>query len=162
MQENTQNLPTVIDGLNPESWEDRFISYLSTCKTIRAAGIKAGYSESYSKTNLCDKFKNQAFLNKLKTYYNGYSASLLPKILHAESKVVDIVLNDPEKLPKFSRTLKELKQSAGVLQQDQAPGSVMINIENMQNILKKVHEWCLITYHFTPIIMEYHVTYCNH
>ena len=127
----------------PESKADRedlFISNLATCKSIKEAGIKSGYSESYSKTNLCDKFKSQRFIKKVRQHYNGYSAALLPKILHAESKVVDMVLNDPELLPKFRHTLKEIKQSTGILKPEEEQRQPMIKVDNIQNLLVQVHD----------------------
>ena len=134
LEPNQEALPSKVDR------EELFISNLATCKTIKDAGIKAGYSESYSSTNLCDKFKKPDFIKKIRTFYNGYSAALLPKILHAESKVVDIVLADPEKISKFRHTLKEIKQSTGILKPDDDVRKPMIQVANIKNLLLNVHD----------------------
>jgi hypothetical protein len=120
--------------------EDNFIELLGKSTSIRQAALEAGYSEAYSNTDVYKKFKSDRFLKRLKQHYNGYSHALLPKILNIESKVVDLLLEDPSQVPKFRHTLKEIKQSSGVLDQDNAPRAPTIRINNVKNLLLKAHE----------------------
>ncbi len=118
--------------------EQLFIEALSQCKTVTDAGRKAGYSEGYCTGELCRKLRNPKFMDKVKKYYNGATVAMLPKILAAESKVVQMVLDEPDQFPKFRQTIKELKQTAGVLQPDQSGTHQIINIDSVQNFMAKV------------------------
>jgi len=135
----TDNLPAEI---KPDQTQDKdmiLIENLPLYSSWAEAGIASGYSESYSKTKLKSyKLNSHKFLDKLAKYYQSGSRALLPKILAAESKVVDAVLADPEKISKFRHTLKEIKQSAGVLRTDDSPRPMMINVKAVQNILKVI------------------------
>ena len=119
--------------------EDVFISLLGTGMTMKEAGIKAGYSESYSKTMICNKFKSQRFLEKIRNHYNGYAHVLLPKIIKAESKLVDIILEEPEKLSKHARTIDQIKRSTGLLEQDNQAKAPIIKIGQVKNLLLNAH-----------------------
>ena len=107
---------------------------------MKEAGIKAGYSLSYCEGDIYKKFESERFLTKLRKQYNGNAHALLPKILRAESKVVDLILEDPTTLPKYRHTLKEIKQTAGLLQPDDAPKAPVIKIGNVKNLLLNAHE----------------------
>jgi len=124
----------------PVDREDLFIECLTQYPTKWQAGVAAGYSESYSKGPLSTKFKNKRFMDKLRAHYNGNAAFLLPKILNAESAVVQLVTDDPMLLPKFRHTLKELKQSAGVLQPDAEAGQPAIQITNIRSMVLQMQE----------------------
>ena len=134
------NLPITINPKDneEESREEKFIRLLAHHPSVRDAAIEAGYSPRYASTGIYTKLKTEKFLAKIRQHYKSYSAALLPKILHAESRIVDIVLESPEKIPKFRHTLKELKQSAGVLEHDNAPRAPVINIEEVQNLMLKM------------------------
>jgi len=117
--------------------EQLFIEALSQCKTVKEAGLKAGYSESYSIAHVHDKFKDPKFLDRVKQYYNGHATVLLPKIIGAEAKAVELVLQDPELLPKYRHTLKELKQSAGVLSPDVSVVNQTLNYVDLRGTLTR-------------------------
>ena len=98
--------------------EEAFIANLAKYPTPRQAAEAAGYSTLYSKGIMTHKTKSKRFMDKLRAYYNGNAAMLLPNIIRAEAKAVELVNQDVSLLPKYRQTLKELKQSAGVLQQE--------------------------------------------
>jgi hypothetical protein len=140
-----QTTPLIIEQDNKElstrdQIEDEFIIYLSQCPTVKEAGLKAGYSPSYCDGTIYNKFKSERFLKKIRKHYNGHTHALLPRIIQAESKVIDIILADPEKLAKFRHTVTELKRSAGVLDQENTTKPPVIKIGNVKNLLLNAHD----------------------
>ena len=140
----TQEITQVLTPeIMPEVAIDRehlFISNLATHPTQYEAAIAAGYSPTYARTSISLKFKSDKFLDKLKAHYNGNAAMLLPRILNAESKAVGIVNDDPTQLPKYHRTLSELKRSAGVLQPDPANVQQTIQVTNIRNLFAQAQD----------------------
>jgi hypothetical protein len=122
------------------SREDLFIRLLAVYENQGDAAIAAGYSESYSKTSISEKFKSKTFLAKLKSYYNNSTYSLLPKIAKVESDVVQLVVDNPEDISKYRHTIKEIKQSAGILRADEEQRQSLVSVKNIQNILLNVHQ----------------------
>ena len=136
------NLPTITETKEISSYEareDEFIRCLAIYPSTKEAGIKAGYSESYSSSDICNKFKSERFLKKIRKFYNGSTHMLLPKIFRAESQVVDLVLEDPEKVSKHRHTLTEIKRSIGVLDQETTSKPPVIKIGNVKNLLLNAH-----------------------
>ena len=88
---------------------------------------------------ICNKFKSQRFLEKIRNHYNGYAHVLLPKIIKAESKLVDIILEEPEKLSKHARTIDQIKRSTGLLEQDNQAKAPIIKIGQVKNLLLNAH-----------------------
>lgn len=87
--------------------EQKFIECLGETKSVCAAGIMAGYSESYSKTHIYKKLKSDKFKTKLLDHYNQHSATMLPQIRKTESLLLlDIILADPELLTRYQAFLK--------------------------------------------------------
>lgn len=134
--EQDETLPITQDEIR----EQEFIRNLAVCKSRAEAARLAGYSESYITGTLYKKFKSKQFQDKIKKYYNGNAHTLLPKILEAERKVVDLVNEDVEKLPKFRHTLKEIKQTTGLLESDDKPRVPTIKIGSVKNLLLKAHD----------------------
>ena len=122
------NLPEKADR------EHKLIQNLALCDTIQEAALLSGYSESMAKSNIYRIVKRPDFQKKLREYYLTNNSTLLPKIIKAESKLVDIVLNDPEKLSKHNNTIKQMKQAAGILEPDTAPKQQVINIKNIREL----------------------------
>jgi len=114
--------------------EQLFINNLATHANQREAAIAAGYSPTYAATSISLKFKSERFMAKLRDYYKGNAALLLPKIMATEAKVVDLVYDDPGELPKHRQTLKELKQSASVLSSDQGQVQPVLHITSIRNL----------------------------
>jgi len=131
------DMPTLPDTMPRE---ERFIECLSYFKDERVAALHAGYSETTAGNIRNWKLNDPKFIAKLRTRYNGSAAMLLPRILAVESKAVELVNDDPTLLPKFRHTLKELKQSAGVLQPDAEAGQPVIQITNIRSMVLQMQE----------------------
>ena len=119
--------------------EDKFVNALMVYDSITEAGIAAGYSKSYAETHLRSKLKQPKFIEKVRKAYNGQSIALLSKLSQINIKVVETCLNDIDCVPKFERTLKHVRQSAGVEAPDDHHNTPMIQVENIQNLLVQVH-----------------------
>jgi len=126
------------DLISSKDQEQLLIQNLSMYPTIKEAAINAGYSESYAKSNIYRLIKKPEFQSRLKHYYRVHNTALLPRILKAESKLVDIIHDDPEKLSKHHTTIKQIKQAAGILEPDEAPRQPFINIKNLQELSLKI------------------------
>jgi hypothetical protein len=98
----------------------------------------AGYSESYCRSNIYGLVKSDKFQEKLRKHYRTLTGALLPKILKAELALVDIILNDPEKLSRHINTIKQIKQASGVLEPDYAPKQPFIDIKSLQELSLKI------------------------
>lgn len=122
------------DLIRPEDREQTLVECLSTAKSISEAGRMAGYSESYCRSNIYGLVKSDKFQEKLRKHYRTLTGALLPKILKAESDLVDIILNNPEKLSKHHTTIKQIKQAAGILEPDNTPKQPFINIKNLREL----------------------------
>lgn len=122
--------------------DDLLIEELIRHRKWPQAGIAAGYSETYSKHGLkYYKLKQPSFIKKLQERYNGFSNFLLFDIADIEKTIVEKCLENVDNVPKFRHTLKEIKQSAGVLKQDLEHGSQpVISIKNVRNLMLKAHE----------------------
>ncbi len=120
--------------------QERLVLNLATCPNVHDAGIASGYSEAYSTGPIYKLLKSETFQAKLRNHYRGSAASFLPFIQAIELKALNHVNGDITQLPKFSRTLKELKQAAGVLSQDSAPGVVLVKVQSIQNVMLNVQQ----------------------
>ena len=49
-------------------------------------------------------------------------------------------MEDIDNVSKFKDTLKQIKQSSGVLQQDAQPGTTIINVGNVKEFMLKVRD----------------------
>jgi len=137
---NMDHLPMETLPGEPIKREDQFIRNLAQYPTVKAAAIAAGYSESYANSNLYQRMKSESLLRKIREYYNGNAAIMLPRILDAERKVVELVHADPKELPKYRHTLRELKQSAGVLQSDTPTSQPTIKVGSIRNLVLQMQE----------------------
>ena len=120
--------------------EDKFIRNLSLYPTVSEAAIQAGYSQSYATSNLYQRLRKESFQRKIREFYKGSVSTLLPKIAQIESKVVTACLADVDKVPKFQHTLKQIKQSSGVLSQDTGQAQPTIQIESVRQLMIQIHE----------------------
>jgi hypothetical protein len=126
------------DLISPEDREQLLIQNLSMYPTIKEAAINAGYSESYAKSNVYRLIKKPEFQSRLKQYYRVHNTALLPRILEAETKLIEKIVEDPEKLSKHHTTIKQIKQASGILEPDDTPKQPMINIKSLQELSLKV------------------------
>lgn len=122
----------------PMPRRQQLIHNLAFYKTLPEAAEAAGYSKTYANTQLYQVIKSDRFQKNIRDYYKGYASSLLPSILQAEQGTIQILRDmldqaatekDPEQraelqdravnmLAKSKDTLKQLKQSSGVLDSD--------------------------------------------
>ena len=126
------------DLIKPEDREQLLIQNMSMYPTIKEAAISAGYSESYATSNIYRLIKKPEFQNRLKQYYRVYNTALLPRILEAETRLIEKIVEDPEKLSKHHATIKQIKQAAGILEPDNTPKQPFINIRNLQELSLKI------------------------
>ena len=138
----TNSLPVkpAPDDSQEQDKDLELINQLTQCNSWYQAALNVGYSPSYAKLIRYKKLRSNNFISKLKQYYNNSTTGLLPKILAAESKIVDLVLENPENISKFRHTLKEIKQSAGVLAYEERGQAPVINIGQIQALIRQEHE----------------------
>lgn len=118
--------------------QTKLIDNLSIYRSWEAAAIAAGYSEK-SANNIKQLVKrNPRFLDMLKSRYNSKAIVLLNEIGMIEEKVVQACLENIDNLPKFKSTIKELKQTAGVLAPDHAPQQV-IQVTNIRSLMAQIN-----------------------
>jgi len=129
---------TCRDLIRHKDREVTLMECLSTAKSISEAGRMAGYSESYCRSNIYGLIKSDKFQDKLRKHYRALTGALLPKILRAESELIDIILNNPEKLSRHSNTIKQIKQAAGILEPDDVPKQQVINIKAAQIVMRQI------------------------
>ena len=126
------NLPIEADQ------EAELIRNLGLYSTVKEAGKQAGYSESFCQSAIYTKMKRPKFLDKVRDYYKSNNTTLLPKILKAETDLLNIILKEPEKLSKHNNTIKQIKQAAGILEHDDQPKQQTINIKAAQMVMQQI------------------------
>ena len=118
--------------------EEKLLIALSQYPTIYEAGQAAGYSDSYSRNLLNQKIKSESFQNRLREHYKGFTACLLPAIAKVESEVLKECIKDVNNVPKFGRTLKEIKQAAKILSPDIPQAPPTIHIDQVQVLMQQI------------------------
>ena len=125
-------LPTLPDDM-PLS--EKLLRCLPYFDNVKQAALAAGYSEKSANSSIYTLIKRPKFQARLREYYNGQTVALLPKLFAIDNNVVDRCLKDVDCVPKFKDTLKQIKQSAGVLSPDQGPGSTVINVSGVREFM---------------------------
>lgn len=123
----------------PSSREDIFIRNLFLVDTVKEAGLRAGYTESYCEGPLCQKLKNPKVQEKIKKVFLETQSMNLPMI----AKIYKSGLSHLSKAenitdyPKLSQIDKRILQLTGMLAQDfvQAP---TIRIGAVANLMLQV------------------------
>ena len=140
----TDNLPSKSNKSNVESiLTDKQLSLLDNLSIYRSwydAAINSGYSEKTSRNIKALVQQSPRFIQAMRKRYNGKTAIQLHEIGLIEDKVIQTCLDDVENVPKYKHTLKEIKQSAGVLAPEQTSGSGTININSVQNLMVKLND----------------------
>ena len=131
----TDNLPA--ETAEPGK-QDKLIECLAVAKSISEAGRMAGYSDLHCRSGIYTLVKSAKFQNKLRKHYLTKSGALLPKIVQAESDLLNIIALDPEKLSKHNNTVKQIKQAVGVLQPDEGPKQQNVNIQASQLVMQQI------------------------
>ena len=122
--------------------ETKFMEYLALGMNITEAGLKAGYSQSYSKTDIRRKLNSPRFISKLAEFADQQPETRttlaklrLPKLYNLEDKFFDKCEDDPELYARYSKISEREYKLAGLMTQDvQAqiivPVSVAIQVQN--------------------------------
>jgi phage terminase small subunit len=138
MTDKETTLPTLPDDMPKR---EKLLRLLPFYNSIPEAARAAGYSEYSATSNVYTLVKSPKFQNKLREYYNAQTLCMLPKLVKIENDVIDKCLKDVDSVPKFKDTLKQIKQSSGVLAPEQGPGSTVINVSGVrQFMLQLTHE----------------------
>jgi hypothetical protein len=134
-KKESDNLPA-----ESESKEDLFIRFLPECKTVKEAALKAGYSPSYSSSQIYNKLKSPNFQRKMRDYYVSECHMAIPKIVKLHSKVLEWLDegNNFKELPKYDKTHRFILQSAGVIGADEQPRQSTINIGSIRELSVKL------------------------
>jgi len=129
------------------SRETKFLENLAIGLNVTEAGLKAGYSESYAKTDIRRKLVSPRFLAKLQAYCDTFpdQRRTLAKLrlpLHAriEDKIINKALEDVEfaTRPVVAKTLERDYRIAGLLQDESAkPIMVQVNLALVQGQQEK-------------------------
>ena len=125
-----------------ETREEKFIRALFTYNNVREAGKYAGYSPAYVNSgNFYRKLKNPKFQEQVRQYAIAHGLLNIPRICRIEDAVLTHLEANPLDVPKYQRTLKEIKQVSGLLQpDDQATKTPTIRISNVQNLMLQLHQ----------------------
>lgn len=137
--------PTANNTVTTDPRELAFIQNLATCKTIKAAAIKAGYSQETASSAIYTKLYSKSFQSKLREYYQGFAHTFLPGIAKIEHNVLKACLEDVNKVPKHARTLKEIKQAAKILSPDIPTALPTIHVDQVQVLMQQIQESKLVT-----------------
>lgn len=133
--------PDSIAITKKDTREEAFIRALMITDSIPAAGIMAGYSESYSNTALYAKFKCPKFQAKLIEHFKSHCFSDLPTILKINKLGLNRIQKDLEdgngdlasKLKHIPRQTLEITR---LLAPETHAGNVtLVNIESLQAII---------------------------
>jgi hypothetical protein len=120
----------------PSSREDIFIRNLFLCDTVKEAGLRAGYTESYCEGPLCQKLKNPKVQEKIKKVFLETQSMNLPMIAKIYKNGLEHISKPGNILDfaKLSQIDKRILQLTGMLAQDSAPAP-MISIGAVQNLM---------------------------
>lgn len=127
-----------------DSRMDRFILFWLFGLSPNKAGLKAGYSPSYSASGLLKKLKYsktvreriEKFAAQAPLRYRQVCQMRLATIANIEGKGLKLMEDDPKLAIEKPQFLKQLKQSAGVLADDSRPGTTLVSIGTL-NLLQE-------------------------
>ena len=119
--------------------EDIFFLYYLAGYDVPTSGKLAGYSPSYADCKLTRKVKNSAklreklgeILSLLPDQYRQWCRARLLDVVQIDRGVLEKLKAEPELAIKHPRALRQIKESAGVLEEEQ-PRVPAINISEMR------------------------------
>ena len=122
-----------------EEREEKFISLLLMGHSVHSAALKAGFSKSYAKAGIYQRLRTSENLQKKimgantrwAQNYRKFCMASLPEIQEIESGALEEYRKNPALAIDKPSLLKQLKQTADVLQADM-PQAPKINIQNLQ------------------------------
>ena len=109
---------------------------LTKYTSIQEAAKAAGYSDKTASNIKALIKRSPALMNRIKDIYLANTVTQLHDIMVIEDNVLSHCKEkgNVDNVPKHAQMLKQIKQSAGVLDQDQAPKAVTININTIEKI----------------------------
>jgi hypothetical protein len=130
--------------------EDKFLEYICIGLPVEEAALKAGYSESYSKTSIRCKFNNPNFISKLADAVEHnperrkiLARAQLSKVNRIDEKILDKALSNDDVLmhSNVSKTVDRIYKLTGLLQDDSVTvQAVQINLNMLQGTQEKTLE----------------------
>lgn len=146
---NDSKALTIVPGELTEkelSREVNFINKLFLGLGVTQAALSAGYTESYAKTGVFQKFQSPKFQNKIREMAKGRTVAGLPRVMDIYAKSLkkikeDINNGDLESLSKLKHIPRDYLKMTGLLADDTPHGVVQnVNIESIQAmIIGKMH-----------------------
>ena len=114
---------------------------------IRTCAILAGYNKDYG-YKLVAEYRNtpeirhtvEQIINDMPEAYRGVCKMRLVQISEIEGAALREYQDTPQKAIDKPQLLKQIKQGAGVLADDDKPATFFVNIEKMQAIMRGCHE----------------------
>ena len=136
MTETTNNLPQTTKGPKLTDKQKLFIDNLQHYRSLKKAARAAGYS-SKTAHNITQHIKACPNLMKaLRTFYQDNSVLLLHDMSLIDKSIIDHCKQPKNVLnvPKFTHSLKQIKQAAGVLADDITPKQPTISITHIEKV----------------------------
>ncbi|MDY6856726.1 MAG: hypothetical protein SWO11_18865 [Thermodesulfobacteriota bacterium] len=129
---------------NVDEKEDKFLELLAECQTVREAGLRAGYSESYCSGTIYHKLKSKRFQNRLIHRYKGENAVHLAKVSRINQNVLNQLVKETEEgdlrnVGKTQHVARQALQISGLLAQDGGKGQQTVNVSGVQNLMIQLH-----------------------
>ena len=131
-------LPNISPSLTP--MQEAFVENIAVCKTWKEAALQAGYSLGTAENVKAMVKKSPALLTRLQAEFEADSKIMLPDITSINKKVITLCLKDIENAPKFQKMLENIQKTAGVLQEQPVIANTFIKVENIQAMVKVMHE----------------------
>ena len=135
---------------NNGSREDKFLEYICIGLPMEEAALKAGYSQSYSKTSIRLKFNNPNFLSKLAAAVEDFpdqrkilAKQQLKKVSRIDDKILDKALTNDDVLlhTNVSKTVDRIYRLTGLLQDDsKSVALIQVNLNLLQGKQEQVLE----------------------
>jgi phage terminase small subunit len=136
MTKTSEDLPQITKRSKLTEKQQRFIDNLHNYRSLKLAAKAAGYSKKTSH-NITQHIKScPGLMSALRTFYQDNATLLLHDMTLIDKNVMEFCKdkNNVEKVPKFTHSLKQIKQVAGVLAEDTTPRQPTVNIANIEKV----------------------------
>ena len=115
--------------------------------SIRICAILAGYNKDYG-YKLVEEYRKspkirhtiEQIINDMPEAYRSVCKMRLVQIAEIEGKAVAAYRDNPKLAINKPALLKQVKQGAGILSDDERPAPTFINIESAHNLMLQVHQ----------------------
>jgi hypothetical protein len=114
---------------------------------IRTCAILAGYNKDYGYKLVAEYRKSpkirhtiEQIINDMPEQYKAICKLRLVEVADIEGKAMAEYQENPKLAIHKPQLLKQVKQGAGVLSDDERPAPNIVNIESVQNLMIKAHE----------------------